>query len=45
LHRGQLYRVTHEGKTSYLYGTVHVGRDGVSAGRDRSRALLDSRRW
>lgn len=26
---GQLYRVTHEGKISYLYGTVHVGRDGV----------------
>jgi uncharacterized protein YbaP (TraB family) len=26
---GQLYRVTLEGKTSYLYGTVHVGRDGA----------------
>jgi uncharacterized protein YbaP (TraB family) len=26
---GQLYRVTLEGKTGYLYGTVHVGRDGA----------------
>ena len=25
--RGLLWRVQHEGKTSWLYGTVHVGRD------------------
>ncbi|SHN15545.1 hypothetical protein SAMN05192549_1055 [Duganella sacchari] len=44
LHRGQLYRVTHEGKTSYLYGTVHVGRDGVyPLDAIASRALLDSK--
>ncbi|ELX13028.1 TraB family protein [Janthinobacterium sp. HH01] len=28
-HRGQLYRITHDGKTGYLFGTIHVGRDGV----------------
>lgn len=26
--RGQLYKVTHDGKTSYLFGTIHVGKDG-----------------
>ncbi len=43
-HRGQLYRVTHDGKTSYLFGTIHVGRDG-SYPLDPlvSRALLDSK--
>jgi uncharacterized protein YbaP (TraB family) len=42
-HRGQLYRVTHEGKTSYLFGTIHVGRDGVyPLDGVVSRALLDS---
>ena len=41
---GQLYRVTHEGKTSYLYGTVHVGRDGAYPLDDvAARALLDSK--
>jgi uncharacterized protein YbaP (TraB family) len=41
---GQLYRVTHEGKTSYLYGTIHVGRDGVyPLDAVASRALLDSK--
>ncbi|RZT04338.1 hypothetical protein SAMN05216319_3880 [Duganella sp. CF402] len=41
---GQLYRVTHEGQTSYLYGTVHVGRDGTyPLNEAASRALLASR--
>ncbi|WP_432382361.1 TraB/GumN family protein [Duganella sp. P38] len=41
---GQLYRVTHEGKTSYLYGTIHVGRDGMyPLDAVASRALLDSK--
>jgi len=26
--RGALYRVRHEGKTSYLFGTIHVGKQG-----------------
>jgi uncharacterized protein YbaP (TraB family) len=43
-HRGQLYRVTHEGKTSYLFGTIHVGRDGIyPLDPVVSRALLDSK--
>jgi uncharacterized protein YbaP (TraB family) len=43
-HRGQLYRVTHDGKTSYLFGTIHVGRDGVyPLDPVVSRALLDSK--
>ncbi|MRW91269.1 TraB/GumN family protein [Duganella sp. FT80W] len=43
-HRGQLYRVTHDGKVSYLYGTVHVGRDGFyPLDAVASRALLDSK--
>ncbi|MYN25873.1 TraB/GumN family protein [Duganella levis] len=42
-HRGQLFRVTHDGKTSYLYGTIHVGRDGFyPLDAVASRALLDS---
>lgn len=41
---GQLYRVTHQGNTSYLYGTVHVGRDGAYPLNEvASRALLDSK--
>lgn len=41
---GQLYRVTHEGKTSYLYGTIHVGRDGTyPLDAVAARALLDSK--
>lgn len=43
-HRGQLYRVTHDGKTSYLFGTIHVGRDGFYPLDPMvSRALLDSK--
>lgn len=43
-HRGQLYRVTHDGKVSYLYGTVHVGRDGIyPLDEIASRALLSSK--
>jgi uncharacterized protein YbaP (TraB family) len=43
-HRGQLYRVTHDGKTSYLFGTIHVGRDGVYPLDPMvTRALLDSK--
>ncbi|MBB3223407.1 TraB/GumN family protein [Pseudoduganella umbonata] len=26
--RGALYRVRHDGKTSYLFGTIHVGKQG-----------------
>ena len=26
--RGALYRVTHDGNTSYLFGTIHVGKQG-----------------
>jgi uncharacterized protein len=26
--RGTLYRVRHDGKTSYLFGTIHVGKQG-----------------
>ena len=41
--RGQLYRITHEGKVSYLFGTIHVGRDGFyPLDAEASRALLDS---
>ncbi|WP_332854602.1 TraB/GumN family protein [Duganella sp. S19_KUP01_CR8] len=44
VHRGQLYRVTHDGKTSYLFGTIHVGRDGFyPLDPVASRALLDSK--
>lgn len=42
--RGQLYRITHDGKTSYLFGTIHVGKDGVyPLDPEVSRALLDSK--
>ena len=41
--RGQLYRITHEGKVSYLFGTIHVGKDGFyPLDAEASRALLDS---
>ncbi|RFP08647.1 MULTISPECIES: TraB/GumN family protein [unclassified Duganella] len=44
VHRGQLYRVTHDGKTSYLFGTIHVGKDGFyPLDPVASRALLDSK--
>ena len=26
---GALYRVQHDGKTAYLYGTIHVGKHGA----------------
>lgn len=43
-HRGQLYRITHDGQTSYLYGTVHVGRDGVyPLDAIATRALQDAK--
>jgi uncharacterized protein YbaP (TraB family) len=43
-HRGQLYRITHDGKTSYLFGTIHVGRDGFyPLDPVVTRALLDSK--
>ena len=43
-HRGQLYRVTHDGRTSYLFGTIHVGKDGFyPLDAVVSRALLDSK--
>lgn len=42
--RGQLYKVTLDGKTSYLFGTIHVGKDGFyPLDAQASRALLDSR--
>jgi uncharacterized protein YbaP (TraB family) len=27
--RGALYRVSHDGKTAYLFGTIHVGKQGA----------------
>ncbi|MET0323541.1 MAG: TraB/GumN family protein [Duganella sp.] len=42
--RGQLYKVTHDGKTSYLFGTIHVGKEGFyPLDPEASRALLDSK--
>jgi uncharacterized protein YbaP (TraB family) len=42
--RGQLYRITHDGKTSYLFGTIHVGKDGAyPLDPQVARALLDSK--
>ncbi|MGV7208855.1 TraB/GumN family protein [Oxalobacteraceae bacterium A2-2] len=42
--RGALYRVQHEGKTSYLFGTIHVGKDAFYPLEPVvSRALQDSR--
>ncbi|MEO5932505.1 MAG: TraB/GumN family protein [Duganella sp.] len=42
--RGQLYKITHDGKTSYLFGTIHVGKDGFyPLDPEASRALLDSK--
>jgi len=42
--RGQLYKVTLDGKTSYLFGTIHVGKDGFyPLDAEASRALQHSR--
>jgi uncharacterized protein YbaP (TraB family) len=42
--RGQLYRISHDGKTSYLFGTIHVGKDGTyPLDAEVSRALMDSK--
>ncbi|KQQ45286.1 conjugal transfer protein TraB [Duganella sp. Leaf126] len=42
--RGQLYKVTLDGKTSYLYGTIHVGKDGVyPLDAQAAQALLGAR--
>lgn len=42
--RGQLYKVTLDGKTSYLFGTIHVGKDGFyPLDAEVSRALQNSR--
>jgi uncharacterized protein YbaP (TraB family) len=42
--RGQLYRISHDGRTSYLFGTIHVGKDGFNPlDPEVSRALMDSK--
>lgn len=42
--RGALYRVRHEGKTSYLFGTIHVGKQGFfPLEPEVTRALADSK--
>jgi uncharacterized protein YbaP (TraB family) len=41
--RGALYRVRHEGKTSYLFGTIHVGKQNFfPLEPEVTRALADS---
>ncbi|QGZ41579.1 hypothetical protein IP92_00549 [Pseudoduganella flava] len=41
--RGALYRVRHEGRTSYLFGTIHVGKQGFfPLEPEVTRALADS---
>ncbi|MES2257363.1 MAG: TraB/GumN family protein [Pseudomonadota bacterium] len=41
--RGTLYRVRHDGKTSYLFGTIHVGKQGFfPLEPEVTRALADS---
>jgi uncharacterized protein YbaP (TraB family) len=41
--RGALYRVTHEGKMSYLFGTIHVGKQGFfPLEPEVTQALADS---
>lgn len=43
-HHGQLYKVTRDGKVSYLFGTVHAGREGIDPlDPVVARALLDSK--
>jgi uncharacterized protein YbaP (TraB family) len=41
--RGALYRVRHDGRTSYLFGTVHVGKQGFfPLEPEVTRALADA---
>ncbi len=41
--RGALYRVRHDGKTSYLFGTIHVGKQGMyPLEPEVTRALADA---
>ncbi|MTV51785.1 TraB/GumN family protein [Massilia buxea] len=41
--RGALYRIHHDGKTSYLFGTIHVGKQGFfPLEPEVTRALADS---
>ena len=41
---GQLFRVTHDGKTAYLFGTIHVGKQGaLPLTPEAAQALLSSR--
>lgn len=41
--RGALYRIHHEGRTAYLYGTIHVGRpEFVPLGAEVERALAQA---
>lgn len=41
--RGALYKVRHDGKTSYLFGTIHVGKQGFfPLEPEVTRALADS---
>ena len=41
--RGALYRVRHDGKTSYLFGTIHVGKQNFfPLSPEVTRALADS---
>ncbi|MBA5689521.1 TraB/GumN family protein [Rugamonas apoptosis] len=40
---GALYRVSHEGRTGYLYGTIHVGQgDDTLMAPEAARALADA---
>jgi uncharacterized protein YbaP (TraB family) len=42
--RGALYRVSHEGRTAYLFGTIHVGKQGaLPLAPQAARALLASK--
>jgi uncharacterized protein YbaP (TraB family) len=41
--RGALYKIRHDGKTSYLFGTIHVGKQGFfPLEPEVTRALADS---
>lgn len=44
LNHGALYRVSHDGKTAYLFGTIHVGKQGaLPLAPEVARALLASK--